>query len=152
MTSGRETWTTLYHPKSDGFIEQSFRTLGRCLKAACRETRQEWDKLVPLILMSYQATPQASMGVTPNMMMLGRQTRVLIQAMYGSPLWAGRGRANCERVWGGAPGRMARSRGENTRWESWYGPTISHSGETRGTKLQFPWCDPVLITKVLDRG
>ena len=35
-------------------------------KAACRETRQEWDELVPLILMSYQATPQASTWVTPN--------------------------------------------------------------------------------------
>ena len=39
-----------------------------------------------LILMSYRATPQASTGVTPNMMMLGRQTRLPVQAMYGAPL------------------------------------------------------------------
>ena len=32
-----KTRTTPYHPRSDGFIERSFRTLGRCLKAACRE-------------------------------------------------------------------------------------------------------------------
>ena len=50
------------------------RLFGQCLKAGCRETRQEWDELVLLILMSYWATPQASTGVTPNMMMLGRQT------------------------------------------------------------------------------
>ena len=81
-----KTRTTPYHPRSDGFIERSFRTLGRCLKAACRETKQEWDELVPLILMSYRATPQASTGVTPNMMMLGRQTRLPVQAMYGAPL------------------------------------------------------------------
>ena len=55
-----KTRTTPYNPRSDGFIERSFRTLGRCLKAACRETKQEWDELVPLILMSYRATPQAS--------------------------------------------------------------------------------------------
>ena len=30
--------------------------------------------------------PEASTGVTPNMMMLGRQPRLPIQAMYGSPL------------------------------------------------------------------
>ena len=35
-----------YHPRSDGFIESSFHTLGHCLKAACRETRREWDELV----------------------------------------------------------------------------------------------------------
>ena len=52
-----KTCTTPYHPRSDGFIERSFRMLGRCLKAACRETRQEWDEIVPLILMSYRATP-----------------------------------------------------------------------------------------------
>ena len=81
-----KTRTTPYHPRSDRFIERSFRTLGRCLKAACRETKQEWDELVHLILMSYRATPHASTGVTPNMMMLGRQTRHPVQAMYGTSL------------------------------------------------------------------
>ena len=57
-----KTRTTLYHPRSNEFIERSFRKLGRCLKAACRETRQEWNELVPLILMSYRVTPQASTG------------------------------------------------------------------------------------------
>ena len=55
---------TPYRPRTNGFIERSFWTLGRCLKAACRETRQEWDELASLMLMSYQATPQASTGVT----------------------------------------------------------------------------------------
>ena len=81
-----KTQTTTYYPRSDRFIERSFRMLGRCLKAACQETRQEWDELVTLILMSYWAISQASMGVTPNMMMLGRQTQLPIQAMYGTRL------------------------------------------------------------------
>ena len=81
-----KTRTTPYHPRSNGFIERIFRTLGRCLKAACRETRREWDELVPLLLISYWATPQASTGVTPNMMMLGWQTRLLLQAIYSAPL------------------------------------------------------------------
>ena len=81
-----KTRTTPYHQRSDGFIERSFRTLGQCLKAAGRETKQEWDELVALILMSYRATPQVSTGVTPNMMMLGRQTQLPVQAMYRTPL------------------------------------------------------------------
>ena len=36
--------------------------------------------------MSYRAKPQASTGMTPNMMMFGRQTRLPVQAMYGTPL------------------------------------------------------------------
>ena len=55
-----KTRTTPYHPRSDEFIEWSFRTLGWCLKAACRETKQEWDELVPLILMSYRASKHGS--------------------------------------------------------------------------------------------
>ena len=39
-----------------------------------------------LILMSYWATPEASTGVTPNLMMLGRQTQLPVQAMYRTPL------------------------------------------------------------------
>ena len=35
---------------------------------------------------SIHATPQASTGVTPNMMMLGQQTRLPVKAMYGTPL------------------------------------------------------------------
>ena len=81
-----KTRTTPYHPRSGGFNKRSFRMLGQCLKAACRETRQEWDELVPLILMSYRAMPQASTGVTPNMMTPDRQTQLPIEAMYRSPL------------------------------------------------------------------
>ena len=71
---------TLYHPPRDGFIQRSFRTLGCCLKAPCRETKKEWDEMVPLILMRY------GHGGTPNLMMLGWQIRIAIQAIYGTPL------------------------------------------------------------------
>ena len=71
-----KTRTTPYYPGSDGFIKRSFWTLGRCLKAEYGETRQEWDELVPLILMSYRG----------HMMMLSWQSRLPIQAMIGMPL------------------------------------------------------------------
>ena len=141
-----KTRTTPYHPLSDGFKEQSFRKLGRCLKGACRETKQEWDKLVPLITMSYRATPQASTGVTPNMMMLGRQTQLPVQAMYGTPLgpkeeettvseYVAALQGGCERrtdtpVRGYNERRCIKNmtttvkfRGKNTKLESWYGFT-----------------------------
>ena len=170
-----KTRTSPYHPRSDGFIEWSFRTLGRCLKAACRETKQEWDELVPLILMSYRATPQASTGVTPNMMMLGRQTRLPVQAMYGAPLGPEEEESTVSEYVAALQGglraayRHARAglqRAELHKKYDYDGKVQRReyqAGElvwihditlerTRGTKLQFPWFGPALITKVLDRG
>ena len=164
--------TTSYYPRSDGFIERSFRTLGHCLEAACRETRLEWDEVVPLILMSYRATPQ---GVTPNMMMLGRQTRLPIQAIYGMPLgreeveetvskcvamlqdglWAANHHARAELQWAALHQRQD-YHGKVQRREHEAGELVwIHDvtlGWDRGKKLQFPWYGPALITKVLDRG
>ena len=170
-----KTRTTLYHPWSDGFIERSFRTLGQCLKAACRETKQEWYELVLLILMSCRATPQASTGVTPNIIMLGRQTRLPVQAMYGTPLGPDQEeRMVSEYVAALQDGLRAAYRharqglqqaalhqkhdydGKVQRQEFQAGELVwVHDitlGRNRGTKLQFPWYGPELITKVLDRG
>ena len=164
-----KTRTTPYHPRSDGFIERSFRTLGRCLKAACRETKQEWDELVPLILMSYRASPQASTGVTLNMMMLGLQTRLPFQAMYGTPLGPEEEETTVSEyvttLQGGLREAYRHARaalhqkhdydGKVQRREYQAGELVCIHDitleRTRGTKLQFPWFGPVLITKVLDR-
>ena len=145
------------------------------MEAACRETKQEWDELVPLILMSYRATPQASTGVTPNMMMLGRQTRLPVQAMYGAPLGPEEEASTVSEYVAALQGglraayRHARAGlqraalhqkhdydGKVQRREYQAGELVwIHDitlERTRGTKLQFPWFGPALITKVLDRG
>ena len=161
----QKTRTTPYHPRSDGFIERSFRTLGRCLKVACRETKQEWDELVPLILMSYRATPQASTGVTPNIMMLGRQTRIPVQAMYGAPLGPEEEESTVSEYVAALQGGLRaayRAALHQKHYDSKVQRREYQAGElvwihditqerTQGTKLQFPWFGPALITKVLDR-
>ena len=170
-----KTRTTPYHPRSDGFIERSFRTLGQCLKAACREMKHEWDELVPLILMSYRAMPQASTEVTPNMMMLGRQTRLPVQAMYGTTLGPEEEETTVSEYVAAlheglrAAYRHARkglqqpALHQKHDYDGKVQTREYQAGElvwihdiklerTRGMKLQFPWFGLVLITKVLDRG
>ena len=128
-----------------------------------------------MLLMSYRATPQASMGLTHNMMMLGRQTRLLIQAMYGGPLGPDeeeqtvreyvamlqdRLRAAYRHAREGLQRAALHQRhdydGKVQRREYQVGELVwIHDimlGRNRGTKLQFPWYGPLLITKVLDRG
>ena len=127
---------------------------------------------MPLILMSYRATPQASTGVTPNMMMLGQQTRLPVQAMYGTPLGPEEEETTMrEYVAALQEGLRAAYRhareglqraalhqkhdydGKVQRREYQAGELVwIHDSRFRGMKLQFPWFGPVLITKVLDRG
>ena len=125
--------------------------------------------------MSYRATPQASTGVTPNMMMLGRQTRLPLQAIYGAPLEPdGQEQTVSEYVTALQDGLRATYRharvwlqraamhqrhdydGKVQRREYQAGELVwihdATRGRDRGRKLQFPWLGPCLITKVLDRG
>ena len=99
-----KTRTTPYHPRSDVFIERSFRTLGRCLKAACRTTKQEWDELVPLMLMSYRDTPQARTGGDPQHIDAGPADTTSGPGHVWDTPGAGRGRNKGERVRGRTPG------------------------------------------------
>ena len=88
--------------------------------------------------------PQANTGVTPNMMMLGRQTQIPVQAMYRAPLgpeeeekseYVAELRGCCGRRTD-TPARgcnkrrciknmttTVKFRGENTKPENWYGFT-----------------------------
>ena len=120
-------------------------------------------------------TPQASTGVTPNMMMLGQQTQLPVQAMYGAPLGPEEEASTVSEYVAALQGglraayRHARARlqraalhqkhdydGKVQRREYQAGELVwildITLEQTRGTKLQFPWFGPELITKVLDRG
>ena len=43
-----KTRTTPLHPQSDGFIERSFRTINRLLRAAVEEQGNDWDEIIPV--------------------------------------------------------------------------------------------------------
>ena len=111
----------------------------------------------------------------PNMMMLGRQTRLPVQAMYGAPLGPEEEASTVSEYVAALQGglraayRHARAGlqraalhqkhdydGKVQRREYQAGELVwIHDitlERTRGTKLQFPWFGPALITKVLDRG
>ena len=78
MLQMKKTQTTSHRPQSNGFIERFNRTLAGMLRA-CRENNdEEWDQLVPLLAMAYRSSVQESIGVTPNMCMLGREINLPI--------------------------------------------------------------------------
>lgn len=77
--------TTPYHPQSDGLVERFNRTLGQMLSIFVSENFNDWDDLLPCLLMAYRATEQKSTKCSPNLMMFGRETNFPFDLIVGKP-------------------------------------------------------------------
>jgi hypothetical protein len=77
-----KTRTTPYRPQSDGQTERFNRTLLAALAKICNQEEQNWDELVPLVCMYYRATVHAATGVTPSLLMLGRELRLPVDLVF----------------------------------------------------------------------
>ena len=81
----KKTWTTPLHPQSDGMVERLNRTLEAMLSKFAQENQRNWDQLLPLMAMAYRSAIHASTGCTPNELMFGRDVRLPVDLMFGSP-------------------------------------------------------------------
>jgi len=69
--------TTPYHPQGNGAMEMNNRMLGDALRSLLLgRGQEEWDVVLRQIMRAYCSTPHSSTQETPNLLMLGRETRV----------------------------------------------------------------------------
>ena len=80
-----KTRTTAYHPQSDGMVERFNRTLCAMLSAFVEENHRNWDTLLPYVMMAYRCTEHETTGMTPNMLMLGRETSTPLDICFEMP-------------------------------------------------------------------
>ena len=80
-----KTRTTPLHPQSDGMVERLNRTLEAMLSKFVQENQRNWDRLLPLLAMAYRSAIHESTGCTPNELMFGRDVRLPVDLMFGSP-------------------------------------------------------------------
>jgi len=78
-----KTRTTPLHPQSDGMVERLNRTLEAMLSKFVQDNQRNWDQLLPLL--TYRSAIHASTGCTPNELMFGRDVRLPVDVMFGSP-------------------------------------------------------------------
>ena len=80
-----KTRSTQLHPQSDGQVERSNRTLIEMLRGKIKEDQKDWDLQLPACMMAYWGAVHESTGVTPNLLMLGRELEVPLDAITAAP-------------------------------------------------------------------
>jgi transposase InsO family protein len=85
MLEIRKTRSSPYNPRCNGQVERFNRTLIKMIKAYMKGQQKDWDKHLGCLAGAYRATVHESTGVTPNLLMLGREVRLPAQLMYSAP-------------------------------------------------------------------
>jgi hypothetical protein len=77
--------TTAYKPSTNGVVERFHRTLNAMLAKVINESQRDWDEHLQLVLAAYRASPHNSTGYSPNLLFLGRDTRMPLDLVMGLP-------------------------------------------------------------------
>ena len=73
----------------NGKVERFNKTLVRMIRAFLKGQQREWDQNLGCLAAAYRATPHETTGLTPNLMMLGREARLPAEIMFGSGSYEG---------------------------------------------------------------
>lgn len=76
--------TTTYHPRTDGMVERSNRTLIDLLSKYAGE-EPDWDLKLPLVLFAIRTGEHATTGFSPFLLTYGKEARIPWDILYGTP-------------------------------------------------------------------
>ena len=82
-----KTRTKPLHPQSDGMVKLLSHVLEAMLSKFVQESQRNWDQILPLLAMVYRSAIHESTGCTPNELMVGRDVKLPVDFMFGSPLF-----------------------------------------------------------------
>ena len=78
-----KTRTSPGNPRCNGQAECFKRTLLKMIKTYLKGEQRNWDKHLGCLAAAYRGTRHESTGLSPNLMMLGRETRMPVEVMCG---------------------------------------------------------------------
>ena len=73
LCRAHKTRMTPYHPASDGLVERFNRTLLMMLAMFTGENRDDWDDLLPVVMMAYRSSVDKSTGFSPYHLIFGEE-------------------------------------------------------------------------------
>ena len=74
--------STSYHPQTNGLVERQKRTLVNMLRVYCSRYMTDWDKYLPQVVGAYNSTQHSTTGISPFMMLTGREIAVPLTLFY----------------------------------------------------------------------
>ena len=80
-----KTRTTSLRPQANGSVERFNKTLINMLSMYCQSDQTKWDQYLQQVMMAYRSSVNSSTGKTPNLMVLGREVVLPMQAVVGKP-------------------------------------------------------------------
>ena len=80
-----KTTTSPWRPQSDGMVERCNRTLESLLKLYVNLDQDNWDTLLPVCAMAYNASVHSSTGYSPFFLMFGRNMRLPLELVLPPP-------------------------------------------------------------------
>ena len=82
----RKTWTTPYHPQSDGQVEWLNWTLLAMLATCIEEHPFQWEEKLKKVCFAYNTSIHSTTGHTPFFLMFGRQARLPVDLLFDTPV------------------------------------------------------------------
>ena len=80
-----KTRTIPYHPESDVLVKRFNRTLLNKLATTVRGHPWDWENHLRMLCMAYNTSVHPAMGFTQFQLIFGRQARLPMDVVYGSP-------------------------------------------------------------------
>ncbi|KAK3102361.1 hypothetical protein FSP39_010822 [Pinctada imbricata] len=80
-----KTRTTSQRPQANGCVERFNRTLGAMLTKYAENEQKKWDEYLPQLMMGYRSSTHSSTNATPNLLMLGRNVMMPMDAVIPRP-------------------------------------------------------------------
>ena len=85
----RKTRTSVRNPKYNGQPERFNKTLVPMIQSYLRN-QEDWDLNLGCLASAYRASPNETTGVSPNMLMLGKEVRMPAEIVFGSATVVGK--------------------------------------------------------------
>ena len=81
-----KTRTTVRRPQSDGMVERANRSIQNMISSYISDAQDDWDEHIPLLMLAYRSSIHETTGISPAMMMLGRELTLPVDMTLGRPI------------------------------------------------------------------